>query len=206
MSAKKLEFKSKSQKTLNAYVSDDVDDSLITECQDLINILSKTGLVAIFHHLGDGGYTQLEYNGKYIFQINESNSPLSKDSLLYLKNSLEQVIKVNNYNLEIATNYYKEIISERYKTRSIFRMILSSLGIISPFSPLVQRLMALEVINQEKLKETIDSFNTENGTNYNYISNKSYEESNLSGTEQLLKEFINEQSEVDQFIKRLSRQ
>ena len=47
MSAKTLMFKSSPQKTLNESVSYDVDDSLITECQNLINILSKTGLVAL---------------------------------------------------------------------------------------------------------------------------------------------------------------
>ena len=85
-------------------------------------------------------------------------------------------------------------------------MILSSLGIISPFSPLLQRLMALDVINKAALQETIGSFNKKNGTSYKPILNESDEESNLSGTEQLLKEFFNEQSEVDQFIKRLPRQ
>ena len=85
-------------------------------------------------------------------------------------------------------------------------MILSSLGIISAFSPLVQRLMALNAINKTILHNTIKSFNKENGTTYKHILNDSYEESNLSGTEQLLKEFLKEQSEVEQFINRLQRQ
>ena len=99
MSAKTLMFKSSRQKTLNESVSNDVDDSLITECQNLIDILSKTGLVAIVHRQGDGGYTQLQYNGKNIFQINEEKSPLSKDFLSELKNQLEKVIQDNDYNL-----------------------------------------------------------------------------------------------------------